>query len=301
MLRYVPTPKKNPRTDPLVYTQSAIEVLKRAADLWRAVIAAGAPRPDWEGGPEEWIPKDRHRARVRAAAAGFSTPEVRAAERAYERAFALCIKTNMGLIYKVSAKHVRRARMKGLEQEDLIQEGVLGMQRALETFAPERGISFSTYSYFWIYQTIDRAINNSGTIRVPIRTQDLTSRGKKEGKLGDRAREAGRIISLDEPVPSKGNGPSQDQAVIGDLVANHEPSPEDSYMQTEDHTSLTKAMASLTEKEVRVIEGRYVEEKTLEDVGASMGLTRERIRQIEAAAVQKLRHFCTFSRVAFNG
>lgn len=307
MLRYVPR-SKSTATALAAYTQTAIDVRACAVRLWEAVIAAGAPHPcdqdgPWEGGPDNWVSLDRHRARVRAAAAGFPTQEVKAAERAYQRAFTVCVKKNMGLVYKLAGRRVQRGRIKGLEQEDLIQEGVLGMQRALETYTNERGVAFSTYAYFWICQTIDRAIANAGTIRVPIRTQDLASRGKKSGKLGDRAREAGRVASLDEPLPGSGGQGSaaSDLVTLMDLTAHSGPSPEDNFMQVEDHASLQKILSTLTEKEMAVVEGRYVEERTLEDVGASMGLTRERIRQIEAGVLGKLRHFCSFGRVGFNG
>lgn len=281
-----------------VYTQSAIDVRLASLALWEAVLSAGAPTPGgFTGGPNEWISQDRNRAMVRAYAAGFPTPEVRAAGRAYDAAFSACVKTNMGLVYKVSSRLLRKAKLRGLEQEDLIQEGVLGMQRALETFDPEKKVSFSTYSFFWIFQTIDRSINNSGTIRVPIRTQDLSARGKKGGALGDRAREASRVMSLDATLVEDRDG----NVSLLDLIACKLPSPEDTFQQKQDHDSLGKVLSYLTPKELSVLHGRYVEDKTLEEVGASMYLTRERIRQIEAAAIGKIRNYLDRGKVGFNG
>ncbi len=289
------SPSKSRQVNPEVYTQSAVAVRQAALALWAAVMGAGAPCPDIAGGADEWISKDRNRALIRARVAGFSTPEVLQASRAYDRAFAACVKTNMGLVYKVAARLLRKAKLRGMEQDDLVQEGVLGMQRALETYDPEKKVSFSTYSFFWIYQTIDRSINNSGTIRVPIKTQDLSARGKKEGALGDRAREASRVMSLDATISGHAD------ATLMDTIACSLPSPEDTFKQKQDHDSLGKVLSTLTEKEMAVLHGRYVEEKTLEEVGATMSLTRERIRQIEAAILQKIRNYVGFGKVGFNG
>jgi RNA polymerase sigma factor (sigma-70 family) len=301
--RWLPPGSGTKKVGPEVYTQSAVDVRKASWDLWQAVLTAGCPTPEeWAHLPVvEWIPLDRNRARVRAYAAGFPTPEVKAAVRAYDRASDACIKTNMGLVYKVAAKLLRKGKLRGMEQDDLVQEGVLGLQRALETFDPERKVSFSTYSYFWIYQTIDRAINNSGTIRVPIKTQDLSAKGKKEGALGDRAREASRVVSLDAKIAENGFTHAAGDLTLMDMIACKQPSPEASFQEHEDHESLRKVLATLTDKECHVLHGRYVEEKTLEEVGATMNLTRERIRQIEAAALAKIRSHVAFGKVGFNG
>ena len=289
-----------PKQSSEVYTQTAIDVRTAALALWAAVMTAGAPAPPLEGAtPEEWLPQDRNRALVRAYAAGFPTPEVRAAVRAYDRAFNRCIKTNMGMVYKVAGKLLRKGRLKGLEQEDLNQEGVLGMQRALETFDPSKKVAFSTYSYFWIYQTIDRSINNSGTIRIPIKTQDLAMHGKKSGHLADRAREAARVVSLDAPLHA--SHCPEVEITLFDIVACIQPSPEDNLREKQDHEALYKVLSFLSEKELTVLHGRYMEDKTLEEVGETLNLTRERIRQIEAAALEKIRTHVERGRVGFNG
>lgn len=86
-----------------------------------------------------------------------------------------------------------------------------------------------------------------------------------------------------------------------DLIACKLPSPEDTFQQKQDHDSLGKVLSYLTPKELSVLHGRYVEDKTLEEVGASMYLTRERIRQIEAAAIGKIRNYLDRGKVGFNG
>lgn len=290
--------KGPPKVPSEVYTQAAVAVREAALAVWEAVLQAGAPHPPgFTGGPKDWIAQDRNRALVRAYAAGFSSPEVKACERAYQAAFNACVKRNFGLVQKVAHKLLRKGQIKGLELEDLSQEGVLGMQRALETFDPEKKVSFSTYAFFWIYQTINRSIDNAGTIRIPIRTQELASKGKKDGKLGDRAREASRLASLDAPI---GSEPDAEHTLM-DVVSSPNPSPEEVLSKVQDINSLTKILSHLTDREMCVVQGRYVEDKTLEEVGRDLGLTRERVRQIEAGILQKIRQSVTFGRVGFNG
>ncbi len=276
------------------YTQTAVAVRDAEILLWAAVLDAGAPPPEgFTGtGPTDWIPQDRKRAQIRARAAGFPTPAVRAAERAYDRAFGVCIKTNMGLIHKVSYKLLRKARARDLDQEDLIQEGALGMQRALETFDVEKKVSFSTYAHYWIYQTINRAIENTGAIRVPIWVQ---AKAYKEGERPPVT----RLMSLDAPLQNQ----SGEDSNLLDVLASAVLSPEQACKEKQDLEQFAWAFSVLTDREVFILRSRFVDEKTLDEIGLSLDkkLTRERVRQIERIALKKLRKLYMWDMDDFNG
>jgi RNA polymerase sigma factor (sigma-70 family) len=291
-----------------VFTTAAAAVREAEIILWVAVIAAGALTPLPGAQPQEWIPKDRDRAWIRSHIAAFPTKEVKAAARAYEVAANHCIKTNMGMVYQVVTRLERKGARYGLEKDDLIQEGVTGIIRAMETFDPDRGLQFSTYAHWWVYQCVNRAISNAGIIRVPVHarakaeaalqekqdsklvesgvshTRDKASR---KAKLYDRVRGAERVAYLDAPMMGEGLG-TAGEATFLDMLVSEGPTPSDEAETLEENEALEKAMAQLTPKDRRVLQARFWKDKTLEEVGEDMGLTRERIRQIERAALEKL-------------
>jgi RNA polymerase nonessential primary-like sigma factor len=295
---------------PNVYTTSAIAVRDAEIFLWIAVIAAGALSLLPGVQPQDLIPEDRGRLWIRAAVAAFPTTEVQAAARAYKRATDECIKQNMGMVYQVAARLERKAARYGLEKEDLIQEGTLGLQRAFETFNPDKGFSFSTYAHWWVYQCINRSISNSGLIRVPVHARaaaEAEMMGKAQpaeptatpkvhkgrsrtGNL-ERVRSAEQILSLDATRPFSRTGGSEMEATLMDVLVAETPDPLEEFETEESRKLLTKALATLTPKERRVLEVRFWKDRTLEEVGAELDLTRERIRQIEKAALAKVEKY----------
>lgn len=223
----------------------------------------------------------------------------------------ILIECNLRLVISIAKRYSGR----GMAMQDLIQEGNLGLIKAVDKFDPKRGFKLSTYATWWIKQSITRAIaDQSRTIRLPVHMVETINRYKRisreleqtlghspttqeiavhlnepESKIDEIEKFIQAPISLETPI-----GEENDSTLGSFLFDENEKSPTDNAINNNLQENIKKSLSTLTPREETVIRLRYGiddhKPKTLEEVGIIFNVTRERIRQIEAKALRKLRH-----------
>jgi len=258
-----------------------------------------------------------------AVAVNLDVPGLKRQIRRSQRAKAALIESNLRLVVSIAKRYVNR----GMNFQDLCQEGTLGLTRATEKFDPERGFRFSTYATWWIKQGIMRAIaDQSREIRLPVHVHDqlngvrrvtkelseLLGRDPTDEEIAERAkitvqkltflRKAQQgTISIETPMnmgagkgsSSGGGSMGQNDKTMGDLLRDSGPAPVDLASNEMLKDDVSRMLCTLSPREQAVIRMRFGlddgKAKTLEEIGRRFSVTRERIRQIEARALHKLR------------